>query len=104
MTTSPAPARVPARSGRQLDLLPPAPPSEPALIRVLHQALYDALEPKPDGTRHHWACRNRHVNASVTPCSDRCQFANGAALLAEDYATSHPRPRPDRRRGGGRAS
>jgi hypothetical protein len=38
--------------------------------------LEDALMPKRDGTRHHWACLNRHVNASDTPCSDRCVKAN----------------------------
>ena len=38
--------------------------------------LEDALIPKRDGTRHHRACLNRTMNASPTPCSDRCVTAN----------------------------
>jgi hypothetical protein len=91
-------------AARQLALLPAASPTAEQLIHALHAALYGALVPKRDGTRHHRSCLNRTVNASVTPCSDPCLYANGALLLAEDYADSHPRPRPDRRRGGGRAS
>jgi hypothetical protein len=50
--------------------------------------LEDALMPKRDGTRHHYACLNRHMNASDTPCSDRCVKANG--LLAAHAPARRP--------------
>jgi hypothetical protein len=56
------------------------------LIRALHKALYLALVPKRDGTRHHANCINRHVNASPQPCSRKCDIATGALLLAEDWS------------------
>jgi hypothetical protein len=100
MSAATAPER--RATARQLALLPAASPTAEQLIHALHAALYGALVPKRDGTRHHRSCLNRTVNASVTPCSDACRYAVGACLLAEDWAESHPRPRPDRRRGGGR--
>jgi hypothetical protein len=56
-----------------------------ALIHALHTALYGALVPKRDGTRHHRSCLNRTVNASPTECSPACGYAVGACLLAEDF-------------------
>jgi len=55
------------------------------VIAALHKALYGALVPKRDGTRHHRACLNRTVNASPTECSRACDYAHGALLLAEDW-------------------
>jgi hypothetical protein len=55
------------------------------VIRALHKALYLALVPKRDGSRHHRSCLNRTVNASPTPCSPSCDYAVGALLLAEDW-------------------
>ncbi len=60
-------------------------PSDTRLIHALHRALYLALVPKRDGTRHHRSCLNRTVNASPTPCSPSCDYAVGALLLAEDW-------------------
>jgi hypothetical protein len=54
----------------------------------LLDVLEDALMPKRDGTRHHYACLNRHMNASDTPCSDRCVKANG--LLAAHAPARRP--------------
>lgn len=81
-------ARGAGAGERQLELLPAASPTAEQLIHVLHTALYGALVPKRDGTRHHRSCLNRHVNASVTPCSPACEYAVGAALLAEDWEAS----------------
>lgn len=67
-------------------------PSEHLLIRALHRALYTALVPKRDGSRHHRACLNRTVNASPTACSDACEYAVGALLLAEDWEDRQLRP------------
>jgi hypothetical protein len=79
--------RHPHRPGRtvQLDLLPPASPSAVQLIHALHTALYGALKPRADGSRHHLNCINRHVNAIPRPCSPACEYATGALLLAEDW-------------------
>ena len=59
------------------------------VIRALHRALYLALVPKRDGTRHHRACREAQVNSRWYGCSDACHFANGALLLAEDWEDEH---------------
>ena len=67
-------------------------PSETRLIRALHKALYLALVPKRDGSRHHRSCLNRTVNASPTACSDACLYVNGACLLAEDWEQEQAEP------------
>ncbi len=61
------------------------------VIQALHKALYGALVPKRDGTRHHRSCLNRTVNASPTECSEACWYAVGALLLAEDFADEQQR-------------
>ncbi len=67
-------------------------PSETRLIRALHRALYLALVPKRDGSRHHRSCLNRTVNASPTACSDACLYVNGACLLAAVWSERQAGP------------
>lgn len=70
-----------------LSVLPdPGPAPAAVVIAALHRALYAALVPKRDGSRHHRSCLNRTVNASPTPCSEACRYAVGACLLAEDWS------------------
>ncbi len=64
--------------------------TDATVIRALHKALYGALVPKRDGSRHHRACLNRTVNASPTECSPACGYAVGTLLLAEDWAAANP--------------
>ncbi len=58
-----------------------------AVIPALHRALYAALYPRADGSRHDRNCINRHVNAVARSCSDACRYATAAVLLAEDWET-----------------
>jgi hypothetical protein len=77
-----------AAEGHQLALLPAASPTAAQLINALHVALYGALKPRSDGSRHHLNCINRHVNAIPRPCSPTCEHITGVLLLAEDWETS----------------
>lgn len=54
------------------------------VIAALHRALYAALVPRADGSRHDRGCINRHVNAIPRACSPACEYATGALLLAEE--------------------
>lgn len=56
------------------------------VILALHKALWLSLVPRADGSRHHMRCRNARVNSQMFPCSDPCEYVNGAALLAEDWS------------------
>ena len=64
-------------------------PAEARLIRALHRALFLALVPKRDGSRHDRNCREARVNSVRYPCSDVCAFATGALLLAQDWESEH---------------
>lgn len=68
------------------------------VLRAMRTALYAALYPRADGSRHDRNCFNRKPNSSPTPCSPACRYATGAYLLAEDL-TADEAPVPAREMG-----
>lgn len=55
------------------------------VIHALRVALHAALYPRADGSRHDRNCREARVNSVRYACSDACEYATGALLLAEDW-------------------